>query len=190
MFREASSTVPPSAQRLRGGLLPALLLAALLCLAPVRARAQNYLHTSGTKIVDSKGNVVRLTGLNWFGMETSNYCPHGLWVRSMGSLLDQIKGLGYNCLRVPYCNQLFDAGSTPNGIDFNQNPDLQGLDWPPDHGQAGGRVPGARPEDHIGQASPRFGQPVRPVVYERLLRASAGSMTGRCWPPATRATTP
>ncbi len=127
MLREASSTVPPSAHRLRGGPLPALLLAALLCLAPLRAHAQNYLHTSGTKIVDSKGNVVRLTGLNWFGMETSNYCPHGLWARSMGSLLDQIKGLGYNCLRVPYCNQLFDSGSTPNGIDYNQNPDLQGL---------------------------------------------------------------
>lgn len=127
MPREASLTAPPLARRLRGSLPPALLLAALLCLAPMRARAQNYLHTSGTKIVDSKGSIVRLTGLNWFGLETSNYCPHGLWARSMGSLLDQIKGLGYNCLRVPYCNQLFDSGSTPNGIDFGQNPDLQGL---------------------------------------------------------------
>jgi len=110
----------------RAALLPILLLA-LLCLAPPRAHAQNYLHTSGAKIVDSQGNVVRLTGLNWFGLETSNYCPHGLWTRSMGSVLDQIKSLGYNCLRVPYCNQLFDAGSMPNGIDYGQNPDLQGL---------------------------------------------------------------
>lgn len=127
MLTEAPCTAPPSARRLRGGLLPALLLAALLCLAPMRARAQNYLHTSGAKILDSQNNVVRLTGLNWFGLETSTYCPHGLWTRSMGSVLDQIKALGYNCLRVPYCNQLFDAGSTPNGIDLGQNPDLQGL---------------------------------------------------------------
>lgn len=127
MFREDPLTASPPIPRLRAGLLPTLLLAALLCLSPARAQAQNYLHTSGAKIVDSKGTVVRLSGLNWFGMETSTYCPHGLWARSMGSLLDQIKALGYNCLRVPYCNQLFDAGSTPNGIDFGLNPDLQGL---------------------------------------------------------------
>ena len=61
MSREAFPTAPPSARQLRGGLLTALLLAALLCLAPVRAHAQNYLHTSGTKIVDSKGNVVGIS---------------------------------------------------------------------------------------------------------------------------------
>lgn len=127
MFPFFPSTARNTAPRL-GRVLPvALLLAALFCLAPMRAGAQNYLHTSGAKILDSQGNVVRLTGLNWFGLETSTFCPHGLGNRSMGSVLDQIKGLGYNCLRVPYCNQLFDAGSTPNGIDFGQNPDLQGL---------------------------------------------------------------
>ena len=127
MYSVVSPSTHRSAHTGRRVLLPALLLAALFCLAPTPARAQNYLHTSGAKIVDAQGNAVRLTGLNWFGLETSNYCPHGLWARSMGSLLDQIKALGYNCLRVPYCNQLFDAGSTPNGIDYNLNPDLQGL---------------------------------------------------------------
>jgi endoglucanase len=86
-----------------------------------------YLHAQGSKIVDSKGNTVRLTGVNWFGLETANYCPHGLWSRAMGDMLDQIKSLGFNVLRIPYSNQLFDAGSTPNGIDFSKNPDLQGL---------------------------------------------------------------
>jgi aryl-phospho-beta-D-glucosidase BglC (GH1 family) len=61
-------------------------------------------------------------------METSNYAPHGLWTRELGSVLDQIKSLGYNSVRVPYTNQMFDAGSTPNGIDFGKNPTLQGLD--------------------------------------------------------------
>lgn len=89
--------------------------------------AQNYLHTSGAQIVDSQGTPVRLTGVSWFGFETGNYCPHGLWVRSLDSMLDQIQSLGYNMIRVPYCNQLFDPGSVPNGIDYNVNPDLQGL---------------------------------------------------------------
>src|SRR3569833_514206 len=105
----------------------AALTAALACFVSQKCQAQNYLHTSGSKIVDSSGNVVRLTGLNWFGLETGNYSPHGLWTRSMSSYLDQIKSLGYNCLRVPYCTQLFDSGSAPNSIDYTKNPDLVGL---------------------------------------------------------------
>lgn len=100
------------------------LLAAVTCMGGL---AQNYLHTSGRQILDSANRPVRITGVNWFGLETSNYAPHGLWTRSMSSMLNQIRDLGYNTLRVPFSNQLFDSGSVPNGIDVNQNPDLVGL---------------------------------------------------------------
>ncbi len=86
-----------------------------------------YLHTSGSKIVDASGNTVRITGISWFGMETTTYSPNGLWTRSLASFLDQMKSLGYNTIRLPFASQLFDAGSTPNSIDQNSNPDLQGL---------------------------------------------------------------
>ena len=89
--------------------------------------ATGYLRTSGADIVDSEGRVVRLTGINWFGMETETFAPHGLWTRSMDSCLDQIAELGYNCLRVPYSNQMLDPQSVPNGIDFSLNPQLRGL---------------------------------------------------------------
>jgi endoglucanase len=95
--------------------------------APPGPGAPGYLHTSGGQILDSNNNVVRLTGLSWFGFETSNFVPHGLWQRSMSSMLDQIKSLGYNVIRVPFTNQMLLGGATPNSIDFNQNPDLQGL---------------------------------------------------------------
>jgi aryl-phospho-beta-D-glucosidase BglC (GH1 family) len=85
-----------------------------------------WLHTKGGQIVDDQGKPVRMTGISWFGLETANYAPHGLWSRSMSSMLDQIQSLGYNTIRVPYCNQLFDAGSTPNSVDASQNPDLVG----------------------------------------------------------------
>ena len=98
-----------------------------LSLTAVPSFAQNYLHTNGSKIMDAQGNVVRLTGINWFGLETANYAPHGLWSHSMAFYLDTVKSEGYNCLRLPFCSQLFDAGSTPNGVDANQNPDLVGL---------------------------------------------------------------
>jgi aryl-phospho-beta-D-glucosidase BglC (GH1 family) len=95
---------------------------------PAGGGSHGYLHTQGATIVDSTGAAVRLTGLSWFGLETPNYALHGLWSRSMGDMLDTVKALGYNTIRVPYSNQLFDAGSTPNSIDYAKNPDLAGLD--------------------------------------------------------------
>src|SRR5262245_5546905 len=86
-----------------------------------------FWRTSGSQIVDANGQPVRITGLNWFGMETSTFVPHGLWARNWRQMLDQVRSLGYNTLRLPYCNQAFDAGSTPNSIDLARNPDLQGL---------------------------------------------------------------
>ncbi len=84
-------------------------------------------HTHGHRIEDRTGAPVRIAGINWFGLETETFAPHGLWARGYRSMLDQIKSLGYNTIRLPYSNQLFDAGSTPKGIDFGQNPDLAGL---------------------------------------------------------------
>ncbi len=99
------------------------------------AAGSGYWHTSGNKILDANGAQVRITGINWFGFETGNYALHGLWSRDYRDLLDQIKSLGYNTIRLPYSNQLFDAGSTPNSISFaptakwpqGMNLPLQGL---------------------------------------------------------------
>lgn len=88
---------------------------------------QGYWHTNGSQIFDASNRPVRIAGINWFGLETPSYSPHGLWSRNYQSMLDQIKNLGYNTLRLPYSNQLFDQGSRPSGIDYRKNPDLQGL---------------------------------------------------------------
>ena len=94
---------------------------------PQTAVANGYLHTSGSQILDANNNAVRIAGVNWFGFETTNFAPHGLWTRGYKEMMDQMKSLGFNTIRLPYCDQLFDSGSTPNGIDFSKNADLQGL---------------------------------------------------------------
>ena len=91
------------------------------------AQTPNYLHTDGSRILDSSSNQVILTGINWFGLETESYAPHGLWARNLESILDQIVELGFNTIRLPYSNQLFDPASIPNGINYDLNPDLEGL---------------------------------------------------------------
>ena len=39
-----------------------------------------YWHTNGHRIEDSANQPLRIAGINWFGLETSNFAPHGLWV--------------------------------------------------------------------------------------------------------------
>ncbi|MFF2507798.1 glycoside hydrolase family 5 protein [Streptomyces sp. NPDC058067] len=85
------------------------------------------LHTKGGDIVDASGKKVVLTGVNWFGMETGTFAPHGLWKRNLDSMVQQMVDTGFNTVRLPYSNELFDAKSKPNGIDFKQNPELKGL---------------------------------------------------------------
>jgi endoglucanase len=60
----------------------------------------------------------RLTGVNWFGFETGNYAPHGLWTRDYESMLQQIYDLGFNCVRLPWCNEMLDQD--PSGIQVNE----------------------------------------------------------------------
>lgn len=88
---------------------------------------QGYLHTSGSQILDSQGQPVRIAGVSWFGLETPTYAPHGLNIRNYKDMLDQIKSLHYNTIRLPYSTQLFDSGSKPTGIDYGLNPDLKNL---------------------------------------------------------------
>jgi endoglucanase len=85
------------------------------------------LRTRGGDIVDADGRVVHITGVNWFGLETNTFAPQGLWARSLDDMVDQMVQAGFNTIRLPYTNELFDPGSTPNGIDFQKNPDLRGL---------------------------------------------------------------
>src|SRR5437588_12457168 len=51
---------------------------------------RGFLHSSHGELVDTSGCQVHLTGVNWFGFETSAFAPHGLWVRNWQDMLNQI----------------------------------------------------------------------------------------------------
>lgn len=86
-----------------------------------------YLHTSGNQIVDSQGKPVQLSSVNWFGAEGTNLVPHGLWTRNYTNMIDQMAAEGFNTIRLPYSSEMLHTSAKPNGVDFSQNPDLQGL---------------------------------------------------------------
>ncbi|MDO9486525.1 MAG: cellulase family glycosylhydrolase [Actinomycetota bacterium] len=85
------------------------------------------LSTSGGRIVDADGDTVTLQGVNWFGMETATHAPHGLWSRDYRDMLQQIAGLGFNVVRIPFSLEALGSQST-SSIDFggNRNTALQG----------------------------------------------------------------
>ncbi len=83
---------------LAGGVLAALVMA---CSVP-----------SGTlgvsRAADAPPSLARMTGVNWFGFETSLYVPHGLWSRDYRSMLQQMRDLGFNTIRVPFSDAMLD----------------------------------------------------------------------------------
>jgi len=89
-----------------------------------------FLHTSGSKIVDSTGATVRLTGLNWFGMETDNHTFHGLWAGRNATWrmqIDHMAQLGFNTIRVPFTGDSLRSGAQATSVNSDSNPDLVGL---------------------------------------------------------------
>jgi endoglucanase len=78
----------------------------------------SYLTARGSKLCNDKGEVVRLTGVNWFGFETTNMFPHGLWARDYHGVLMQIRKMGFNCIRIPYCNEMLRDDAKPDKPNF------------------------------------------------------------------------
>jgi endoglucanase len=124
--------------RVGGGVTTVALALAAAATAVVMAGGQasaatggtgtGYLHTSGTHLVDSTGATVRLTGLNWFGMETDNKTFHGLWASvTWKSMMDHMAQLGYNTIRVPYSDDALKSDAVATSVNTYTNPDLVGL---------------------------------------------------------------
>jgi endoglucanase len=109
-----------------------VLIAITISAAPATAAGTGtgYLRTDGNRIVDATGATVRLTGINWFGMETDNRTFHGLWASPPATWrgqIDRMAELGFNTLRIPYSGDALRPGATATSINTWTNPDLIGL---------------------------------------------------------------
>src|ERR1700757_4783900 len=96
------------------------------------AQGSGYWHTSGSQIVDSNDQKVRIAGINWYGFETTDQVVHGLWSQDYHTILKAIKNNGYNVIRLPYSNQMVESPVVPSSISFSNgsgpiNTDLKGL---------------------------------------------------------------
>jgi len=68
-----------------------------------------YSTASGKLFKD--GAEIKLFGLNWFGLETTNHVLHGLWTgRPLANFLADIKSKGFNALRLPVSPETINPG--------------------------------------------------------------------------------
>ena len=107
--------------------LPALcLFLAVLSSSPAFAAPAFSLHTAGSYIVDSKGHRVRLNAVNWYGGESSDYVVAGLETASLQSIVRRIRDFGFNTVRLPWSNELYESNPLVVGSVLAANADLKG----------------------------------------------------------------
>ena len=71
---------------------------------------------------------VHLYGINWFGFETPDHIVYGLDHRNWREILLDVKKLGFNAIRLPFCSEtIHGIRPNPYKIDYNLNPDLKNL---------------------------------------------------------------
>lgn len=71
--------------------------------------------------------LIHLLGINWFGFETTNYIVHGLWSRDYKDMIAQMKSLGFNAVRLPFCPTTLQNVPTSSANTDTINTDLKGL---------------------------------------------------------------
>jgi endoglucanase len=82
-------------------------------------------YTVSGQTVSHNGQPIVLHGVNWYGFDTNDHVPHGLWDRNWKDMIVQMKSLGFNAIRLPVCPSSIQ-GAPVLGVNYNLNPDLEG----------------------------------------------------------------
>ena len=84
------------------------------------------LHTDGHRIVDAARHTVRLTSVNWYGFDEKEYVAGGLDHAPLATIVEQIKAIGVNSVRLPWANETLEHDPVPPDYALAANPQLKG----------------------------------------------------------------
>jgi endoglucanase len=84
------------------------------------------LHTAGPYIVDANGHRVRINAVNWYGTESRDYVVGGLQHNALNNIVQQIKNAGFNAVRLPWSNQMYESNPMVGNYAVSDNPALAG----------------------------------------------------------------
>ena len=95
--------------------------------APATAAPVSFpLHTSGASIVDASGKPVRLALVNWYGAESPDYVVGGLRYQPVASIISQIVSMGFNGVRLPWSNAMWESNPVVSASVLTANPQFAG----------------------------------------------------------------
>ncbi|WP_259678357.1 cellulase family glycosylhydrolase [Arthrobacter oryzae] len=81
-----------------------------------------WMHTAGSSILDSNNELFTIKAVSWFGMETTDCMPHGLWgTLTIDDALSAIKAMGFNTVRLPFSNECLAATSIKGNMNYWAN---------------------------------------------------------------------
>ena len=93
---------------LRVGLLGLAVIIAVVPGVPASAAPAGW-RTSGSRILAPNGAEYVIAGINWYGFETRDKVIHGLWTKNYTYIVDEIVQYGYNTIRIPYSNEMWET---------------------------------------------------------------------------------
>jgi endoglucanase len=84
------------------------------------------LRAEGRWILDGKGQRIKLVAVNWYGAEERDYVVAGLDRAPLPELALRIRELGYNTVRLPWSNEMFERNPVIAEALVSKNPQLAG----------------------------------------------------------------
>jgi endoglucanase len=84
------------------------------------------LHTSGASIVDAAGKPVKLNLVNWYGAESPDFVVGGLKYQPITTIVNEIAAMGFNGVRLPWSNQMWQKNPVVSDNVLTANPQFQG----------------------------------------------------------------
>ena len=109
----------------------AMFLSVCLSWCTLSARCQQTeiappLHTEGVRILDAANRPVRLTSVNWYGFDEKEYVAGGLDHAPLAQIVEQIRQLGVNSVRLPWANETLERNPVVPGYAVAANPQFKG----------------------------------------------------------------
>ena len=85
------------------------------------------LHTNGPYIVDNQGVRFKLSGVAWYGAEGLDFVVGGLELEPLDKIVEHIRCSGFNAVRLPWSNEMFESNPVVPDYALAANPQLKGL---------------------------------------------------------------
>ena len=82
--------------------------------------------TSGTQILNPSGGNFTISGINWYGFETRGFVAHGLYSQDYTTIINSIKQYGYNTIRIPFSNEMWEKDPIPGASTISACHSCQG----------------------------------------------------------------